>query len=116
MIRFLADENFNGVIVTGLRLLVPTVEILRIQDTELDQRPDPIILSWAAEKRYALLTHDVNTMPGYFYDRAKANQPLPLLFMVHNDKPIGAVIKSLQFIIETDDEAAWAGIPQYLPL
>jgi len=65
--RFLADENFHYDIVRGVRRHVPNVEITRIQDTELYSKPDPQVLAWAAEKGYILLTHDVNTMPAFFY-------------------------------------------------
>jgi len=114
--RFLADENFHYDIVRGVRRHVPNVEITRIQDTELYSKPDPQVLAWAAEKGYILLTHDVNTMPAFFYQRIKANLPVPGLLIVHNDKPIGQIIDDLVLVILASDESEWLGTIRYLPL
>lgn len=114
--RFLADENFNYDIVRGVRRHVPEVEILRIQDTELYSKPDPEVLAWATEKDYIVLTHDVNTMPAYFYQRIETQLPVPGLFVVHNDKSIGKIIDDLVLLILASDESEWRGTIRYLPL
>jgi predicted nuclease of predicted toxin-antitoxin system len=59
--RFLADENFNNEIFRDFERRVPDVEITRIQDTELAGEPDLLILEWAAQHDFIVLTHDVNT-------------------------------------------------------
>ena len=51
MIHFLADENFNGKILRGVRRERPNTHIVRVQDTPLYQSSDPDILRWAAEHR-----------------------------------------------------------------
>ncbi len=116
MIRFLADENFNNEILRGVQRRVPDAEILRVQDTELESQPDPLVLEWAARHGYVVLTHDVNTMRGYFYQRVKADLPVPDLFLVSGAKPIGPVIDSLELILLTSDESEWQGRIEYLPL
>jgi predicted nuclease of predicted toxin-antitoxin system len=68
VMRFLADENFNHEILRGLERRVPGVNITRIQDTILAGEPDSLILEWAAQHGFIVLTHDVNTMRGYYYD------------------------------------------------
>jgi hypothetical protein len=35
MIRFLADENFNGKILRGVRRARPDADIVRVQDTDI---------------------------------------------------------------------------------
>lgn len=114
--RFLADENFNNAILRGIRRLIPDVEIIRTQDTELASRPDPEVLAWAAEHDYLVLSHDVNTMRGFFYDRVSADLPVPGLFLVQGDKPIGAVIESLVLIIQASEAEEWQGAIHFLPL
>src|SRR5688572_20334661 len=114
--RFLADENFNNEILRGLHRRIPDVEIIRAQDTELASQPDPDVLAWAAENGYIILSHDVNTMRGFFYDRLTADLPVPGLFLVQGDKPIGAVIESLELIIMASDESEWVGTIRFLPL
>jgi hypothetical protein len=114
--RFLADENFNGAIVRGVQRQVPDIEIIRVQDTELYSKPDSDVLAWAAESGYILLTHDIKTMPGFFYQRVESNLPVPGVFAVHNDQPIGKVIDDLVLLILATHESEWLGTIRYLPL
>ena len=60
--RFAADENFNRKILDGLRIRLPHVDIVRVQDMELHGATDPAILAWAAQEGRILLTHDVQTL------------------------------------------------------
>jgi hypothetical protein len=114
--RFLADENFNNEILRGVRRRVPNVDLTRIQDTELAGKPDTLILEWASQHSYIVLSHDVNTMRGYFYDRVNAGLAVPGLFLVLNHKPVGEIIDSLELILLASDEAEWKGELRYLPL
>lgn len=115
MMRFLAYENFNNEILRGLRRRVPEADITHIQDTELAIKPDTLVLEWAAEHGYLVLTHDVNTMRGYFYERVNANLPVPGLFLVHGTKPVGEIIDALELIILASDQSEWDGEIRYLP-
>lgn len=114
--RFLADENFNNEILRGLQRRVADVEIIRIQDTALAGEPDTLILEWAAQHNYIVLTHDINTMRGYFYERVEAGLPVPGLFLIHGSKPIGDVIDSLELILLASKPEEWQGEIRYLPL
>lgn len=77
MIRFLADENFNGKILRGVRRELPDADILRVQDTAIYQAPDPQVLEWAAQQGRILLTHDIETMVGYANQRIAAGLLIP---------------------------------------
>lgn len=116
MIRLLADENFNNAIVRALKKRIPDVEIVRIQDTEMVGKSDPLILEWAASKSFVVLTHDVNTMRGLYYTRLNQGLSVPGLFLVQGDKPIGLVIESLELILHASDLEDWGGEITYLPL
>jgi len=51
VIRFLADENFNGRILRGLLRRAPSLDVVRVQDLEkLPGADDPVLLEWAAEQ------------------------------------------------------------------
>ena len=97
--RFLADENFNNRILDGLHRIIPDIDILRAQDTEIYQSPDTVVLQWAAKENRIILTRDVQTMIGYAYDRVKANLPMPGLIEVTKDCPIGQAIDELSIMI-----------------
>lgn len=114
--RFLADENFNNEILRGLRRRVPKADITRIQDTELMGKPDTAVLEWAAQHGYLVLTHDINTMRGYFYERVEAGLLVPGLFLAKATTPIGEIIESLELIVLASDESEWIGEIWYLPL
>ncbi len=116
MIRFLTDENFNNDIVSGGRQRVPDAEFTRVQDTELAGKPDTLVLEWAAHHDFIVLSHDVNTMRGDFYDRMKAGLPVPGLFLIHGNYPIGAAIEELELIVLASEAADWIGEIRYLPL
>jgi hypothetical protein len=55
MLRFLADENFDGRITAGLRQREPTLDFVRVQDVGLSGIDDPTILAWALPKNVCCL-------------------------------------------------------------
>jgi predicted nuclease of predicted toxin-antitoxin system len=77
MLHLLIDENFDQRILRGLRLEVPHVDYIVVQETELKGLQDPLLLAWAAENQRILVTHDVNTIPKYASERVLASQPQP---------------------------------------
>ncbi len=117
MLRFLADENFNGRIVRGLLRQIPDLDIVRVQDIEtLYQESDPRVLAWAALEQRVVLSHDISTMARYAYDRVKAGQPMPGLFEIHPDLPIGQAIEDLALLATASLPAEWEGQVRFLPL
>jgi predicted nuclease of predicted toxin-antitoxin system len=116
MIRFVADENFNNHVVRGLRLGNSKIDIVRIQDIGLSSADDSIILEWAAKEKRVLLTHDVETIPEFAYERVRAGLKIPAIFIVAQDIPIGHVIEDLLLVAECSEENEWEGQIHYFPL
>ena len=114
--KFLADENFNNDILRGVWRRIADASFTRVQDTEIAGADDLRVLEYAAEQDYIVLTHDVNTMRGYFYDRVIAKLPVPGLFLVHKQIPVGRVVDALELIILASDESEWLGKATYIPL
>lgn len=56
MIRITADENFNGDALRGLLRRCPTLDALRVQDTEMVGVDDSTLLEWCVRERRVLLT------------------------------------------------------------
>lgn len=48
MLRLLIDENFDHRILRGLRLQIPGLDYVIVQETELRGIKDPLLLAWAA--------------------------------------------------------------------
>ena len=74
MLKFLADENFRTSIVEGLLLRESSLDIVTVQAVGLRSTPDEIILEWAAQQDRIMLTHDVETMTDFAYQRINAGK------------------------------------------
>jgi Domain of unknown function (DUF5615) len=115
-LRFLVDEDFDNDIVRCLLRRLPTLDIVRAQDTELAGTPDPIVLDRAAQDGRVLLTHDVSTMTTYAYARVTSGLPMPGVFAVSQLAPIGRVIEDLVLLAECSLPGEWEGQVRYMPL
>lgn len=117
MLRLAADEDFNNVILRGARRRNADLDIVRVQDVAgLSGAEDPTVLEWEAGERRVLFTHDVNTMTAHAYQRIKDEAPMPGLFAVPRDVPVGTAIEDLLLIAEYGSEEDWQGRVFYLPL
>ncbi len=115
-VRFLADENLNREIVTGLLRLVEDIDIVRVQDVGLRTADDPVILQWAAAEGRVLVTHDIATVPDFAHGRVSAGLSMPGVFIVRTALPVRVVIDDLCVVAEASDAAEWEGRVLYLPL
>lgn len=86
-----------------------------MQDTPIAGQDDVRLLEYAAERGYILLTHDVNTIRGYFYDRVAAGLPVPGVLLVHKQIPVRRVVDALELIILASNESDWSGRITYVP-
>ena len=116
MTRFLADENFRVGIVRGVVRREPSIDIIRAQDVNLNQTPDPIVLERAAEMGRVLLTHDYDDMPFYIDERLRAGLPMPGAVQIPWTLPLGQAIEDLLLLIEGSFEHEWENRVHYLPL
>jgi predicted nuclease of predicted toxin-antitoxin system len=113
--RFLADENFSGRILRGLLRENPNIDVIRVQNTSLYQAEDQLVLEWAAKEGRVLLTHDIETMRGFAYDRVTAGLPLAGVFLIRGDAPIGQVIEDLLIVAGASDVAEWQQRVEFVP-
>ena len=116
MIRLLADENFDGRILDGLRARLPAVDIIRVQDTDIYQAADALVLERAAGENRVLLSHDVSTLVNDAYDRVKAGFTMPGVIEVHKDTPIGQAIDELEILIGAGQPEDFENLVKFVPL
>ena len=116
MLLLATDENFNNDIVRGLLRRKPDLNIVRIQAVGLSGADDSTVLEWAAREECVLLTHDVTTITHYAYERVRAGKPMPGIFEVSRDTPIGVAIEDILLLAEYSLEGEWEGQVRYLPL
>lgn len=62
MVQLLADENFNDDIVEGVLNYNSSIVFQRVSEVGLKGQPDNVVLEWAANNDFVVVTHDVNTM------------------------------------------------------
>ena len=116
MIRLVADENFNHRILRGARLRLPSLDVVIFQRTAFQGAADPILLEWAANQGRVVITHDINTMPGFAYERVAAGQSLPGVIIIPKLLPIGTAIEELVTVLECDEPGDLNDQVIYLPL
>ena len=116
MLRFVADENFNGRILRGLQRRLPDLDIVRVQDTPLASAGDPEILEWAAGEGRILLTHDVSTVTRFANDRVRAGEPMPGVVEVNTRMAIGRAIEEIELLAQASLPGECEGQVMYLPL
>ena len=116
MVKFGADENFNSLIIQGLKRRKLALDIVLVQDVGFRTADDSVILAWAAEDGRVALTHDIRTMPGFAAQRIEAGQRMSGLIVVPDQMPIGPAIEDLLVIAECTESEEWENRIEYLPL
>lgn len=101
MLALLADENFKAQIQTGLRRRLPTVDLVSVQELGLRGLDDPGLLARAASEHRVLLTHDVNTVPRFAYERLESGAPMAGVVVVPDRMAVGQAIDELALLIES---------------
>lgn len=116
LLRFATDENFNNIILRGLLRIYPQLDVLRIQDTALYTADNLDVLDWSTQENRILLTHDVNTMPRFIYQRVREGKYMRGVFAVHEDAPVGIVIHDLSIAIEASTMDEWDNVVTFFPM
>jgi hypothetical protein len=106
----------NNRILRGLLRRNPNLDIVRVQDAGLRGRGDAELLEWAAMEGRILLTHDVTTMKQHVDERIIAGLPMPGVFELGQDIPIGQVIEEILLVAEYSLDGEWEGHIRFLPL
>ena len=114
--RFLADENLNGSLIRAIRSRIPTADLVRVADVGLSGADDPTVLEWAAQNGRLVLTHDVQTMVGFAYDRVSNGMPMPGLIEIPSYTPIPQAVDDLALLIAASRPGECEGRALYFPL
>ncbi len=113
---FLADENFNGHVLNGLRRGRPDMDIVRVQDMELSGAGDPEVLERAADMGRVLLTHDAATVPDFAYERISAGKRMPGVLVLKWGLPVQEAIEAVLLIVDLAADHDIDSQVYYLPL
>ncbi len=77
---------------------------------------DPEILQWAAEHGRVVVSHDVNTMSAFAYERLEAGLPMSGLILASNALSIGLLIDEIRIIVQCATLVEFEGKVLHLPL
>jgi hypothetical protein len=116
VLRLLADENFNGRILRALQRQIPDLDVVRAQDTRLYGADDPTLLQFAADEKMVLLTHDVETLVGYAWQRVRSGMSMPGVIVALTDRPIGQILEDLEILLLASRPEELEGQIRFLPL
>lgn len=116
MIRFLADHNFDRRVVAGLRQRRPGLVIITAREVGLVSAADPVLLEWAAQHRYVVLTHDRNTLIAFACERVRRGLPMPGVVVARSDSTMGRLVEDLMLLAEASAENEWENQVRYVPL
>jgi len=100
VLALLADENFKAQIQTGLRRHLPAIDLVSVQDLDIRSVDDSDLLERAALEKRVLLTHDVNTVPRFAFERLNVGKPMPGVVVVPDQMAIGMAIEELVVLVE----------------
>ena len=102
--RLLADENLDNDIVRAILRQGPSLDIPRVQDVGLTGADDPTVLAWAAAEGRVLVTHDVNTIPRYAYERLGRGERMPGEIIIAQQASIARCIEDLLLLAECSED------------
>jgi hypothetical protein len=115
-VLLLADENFNFHIVRALRRQRPNTDVLTVQEAKLGAIEDADLLQWAAERERVVLSHDVQTLVGYAYDRVSRGLAMAGVIIVREAFNVGRAVDDLLIVIECSLKEEIVGHVRYVPL
>lgn len=116
MLKFLADENFDGRVLRGLLRHLPELDLVTVQNLGLRGRPDPEILERAAEENRILLSYDRATMPAHVHARVSRGERMPGVVIIPFDLPIQTILEALLVLTQAGRPEDFGDQVTYLPL
>ena len=116
MLRLLIDQDLDQVILRGLLLRVPNLDVITTFQAGLSEASDPDLLAWAAEQKRVVVTHDRRTMPSHASARIVQGQSVAGVIVISRRLPVGSVINDLEIIVSCSDADEWENVIKHLPL
>src|SRR5262249_42348655 len=92
------------------------LDILNVKTAGLRGTKDPELLEIAARQGRILISHDLNSMAGYFWKRIAEGKSSPgLLFIPNQWTAIGPAVEWLLLIWSASEPEEWRDRIEYMP-
>lgn len=114
-IRFQADADLNQAIVTGIIRREPKIDFQTSNVSNLSGLSDLEVLTFVAQEKRVLVSHDQRTMPRYFAEFVVTKTSAGVIIVLQS-LPISEAINSLIKIWQTSEAGDWVNRIAYLPL
>ena len=115
MLRLLIDQDLDQVILRGLLLRVPNLDVITAHQAGLSDASDPDLLAWAAEQKRIVVTHDRRTMPYHAATRIDSEEGIAGVIIVPRRLPVSQVIGDLEIIVSCSEVHEWENVVKHLP-
>jgi hypothetical protein len=99
ILRWLADADLNGALVSGVVRRSTALDFKRAEEVPLEGLSDEAVLAIAGKDGRVLVSHDVTTMPDHFREFIRHNDS-PGIVLVPQQLNIGRAIESILLISE----------------
>lgn len=116
MVKILADQNFNGNILRGLKNRLSDLDCLATYEIGMQKYKDYEILTFAAEENRIILTHDAKTFPTYAYEKIANGEKMTGVIIVSDKCPIGQAIVEIEIALICNSESEWENNVTRIPL
>lgn len=116
MIALAIDENFDHHILRALLRRVPELDVKTVQQASLHGASDPDVLAWAASEGRVLLTHDVQTVTRFAYERVERGEPMPGVIEIPSRATVTEILDDLVLVVTCSVAADCNDQVVYLPL
>jgi predicted nuclease of predicted toxin-antitoxin system len=119
-VRFLLDANTSKALARALARHAPELDVLRLQETPLQEGKDPEVLEYAASEGRVLVSRDKRTLSDFALEWLQAGKPMPGLLIIRREfldrqAGIGVLVKELKLIAGASHSAEWEGVIQFIP-
>lgn len=114
-IRFQADADLNAAILLAATRREPGMDFQTAQAAKLRSLSDVEVLGVASREGRVLVTHDHQTMPGYFGEFI-LTQSSPGVIIVPQHLSIAQVVEDILLIWSASETEEWINCIFYLPL
>src|SRR5215204_5361506 len=112
---FLADQNIEDVIVERILREEPSVRFVRVREIGLHRASDDVILDYAAANSLIVVTHDVNTMISFAYERERSGKQFAGIFVIRRSREVARIVEDLLTVWGASEAEEWHGRVVYVP-
>ncbi len=116
MIKILADQNFNGRILRGLKARILGLDCLATHEIGIQKYTDNDLLTFAAQENRIILTHDAKTFPKFAYEKIAKGEKMCGVIVVSDYYPIGSAIDEVEIALLCNSESEWENNITRIPL